>query len=82
MDQLLFINIKLWSNIIRIVNQLFFISFSDVDSKCTEFEHGTSLHVAASNLSYESAKTLLQYHANPKAKDGLGRTPLGKNYII
>ncbi|KAI0207755.1 CAP-Gly domain-containing linker protein 4 [Lamellibrachia satsuma] len=48
----------------------------DVDSPCTEFEHGTPLHIAASNLACEAAAILLQHGANPRIKDDLGRTPL------
>ena len=55
--------------------------FLDVDSPCTEFEHGTPLHIAASNLACEAAAILLQHGANPRIKDDLGRTPLGKGHL-
>lgn len=51
---------------------------SDVDSPCSEFDHGSPLHIAAANLAVDSAKELLLHGANPHAKDDLGRSPLGK----
>lgn len=51
--------------------------YADIDSPCTEFEKGTPLHIAASNLSLETTKVLLQNGANTGIKDDLGRTPLG-----
>ncbi|XP_035829126.1 CAP-Gly domain-containing linker protein 3 [Aplysia californica] len=48
----------------------------DIDSTCSEFEHGSALHIAASNLALEACKLLLQNGANPSLKDDLGRTPL------
>ena len=59
-------------------NPVFFLCVVDVDSPCAEFDHGTPLHIAASNLSVEAVRVLLQNGANPHAKDDLGRTPLGK----
>uniref|UniRef100_A0A0B7AJW1 CAP-Gly domain-containing protein n=1 Tax=Arion vulgaris TaxID=1028688 RepID=A0A0B7AJW1_9EUPU len=48
----------------------------DIDSTCSEFEHGTALHIAASNLAHEACKILLQNGANPSLKDDLGRMPV------
>jgi CAP-Gly domain-containing linker protein 3/4 len=54
-----------------------FFFAADVDTRCAEFDHGTPLHIAASNLAYDSAQVLLQHGANPLIRDGLNRTPLG-----
>ena len=59
---------------------MFFLCVVDVDSPCAEFDHGTPLHIAASNLSVEAVRMLLQNGANPHAKDDLGRTPIGKRF--
>ncbi|XP_076463059.1 CAP-Gly domain-containing linker protein 3-like isoform X2 [Babylonia areolata] len=48
----------------------------DIDSACSEFEHGTALHIAASNLAHEAIKVLVQNGANPGLKDDLGRVPI------
>ncbi|BFY99568.1 hypothetical protein BsWGS_02608 [Bradybaena similaris] len=48
----------------------------DIDSTCSEFEHGTALHIAASNLAHEACKILLQNGANSSLKDDLGRMPV------
>lgn len=48
----------------------------DIDSTCSEFENGTSLHIAASNLAHEAIKVLLQNGANHGLKDDLGRAPI------
>ncbi|CAL1530139.1 unnamed protein product [Lymnaea stagnalis] len=48
----------------------------DIDCTCSEFEHGTALHIAASNLAHEACKILLQNGANPSLKDDLGRMPV------
>ncbi|XP_060081440.1 CAP-Gly domain-containing linker protein 4-like isoform X1 [Ylistrum balloti] len=48
----------------------------DIDSTCSEFDHGSSLHIAASNLAYEAVKVLLQNGANPMMKDDMGRGPI------
>ncbi|KAK7099935.1 CAP-Gly domain-containing linker protein 3-like isoform X2 [Littorina saxatilis] len=48
----------------------------DIDSTCSEFEHGTALHIAASNLAHEAIKVLVQNGANPGLKDDLGRIPI------
>jgi ankyrin repeat protein len=51
---------------------------ADIDSTCSEFENGTALHIAASNLAHEAIKVLIQNGANPSLKDDLGRIPLGE----
>ncbi|KAJ8306320.1 hypothetical protein KUTeg_016865 [Tegillarca granosa] len=48
----------------------------DIDSLCSEFDHGSALHIAASNLAYEAVKVLLQNGANPLLRDNKGRIPL------
>ncbi|KAK3095868.1 hypothetical protein FSP39_020144 [Pinctada imbricata] len=48
----------------------------DIDSTCTEFDNGSSLHIAASNLAYEAVKVLLQSGANALLKDDQDRTAL------
>ena len=52
--------------------------FTDIESACSEFENGTALHIAASNLSHEAVKVLIQNGANPALKDDLGRTAFGE----
>ncbi|XP_046583518.1 CAP-Gly domain-containing linker protein 4-like isoform X1 [Haliotis rubra] len=47
----------------------------DIDSTCSEFEHGTALHIAASNLAHEAVKVLLHNGADPRLKDDLGNMP-------
>lgn len=41
-------------------------------------EHGTLLHIAATNFAWKTVQVLLKNGANPLEKDDLGRTPLGK----
>lgn len=53
--------------------------FTDIDSRCTEFDNGTALHIAASNLAHEAVKVLLQNGANSLVKDDMDRKPLGKS---
>lgn len=48
----------------------------DIDSRCTEFDNGTALHIAASNLAHEAVKVLLQNGANSLIKDDMDRKPL------
>lgn len=50
---------------------------TDIDSICSEFDNGSTLHIAASNLASEAVRFLLQNGANPLLKDDLGRTALG-----
>ena len=54
------------------------VSLTDIDSTCSEFEHGTALHIAASNLAHEAIKVLVQNGANTGLKDDLSRIPLGE----
>lgn len=49
----------------------------DIDSPCNEYENGSALHIAAHNLAVNSALVLVEFGANTKLKDNLGRTPLG-----
>ena len=53
------------------------ILFADIDSTCSEFDHGSALHIAASNLAFEAVKILLQNGANATQKDEKERTALG-----
>ncbi|KAL4236501.1 CAP-Gly domain-containing linker protein 4 [Mactra antiquata] len=48
----------------------------DIDSRCSEFDNGTALHIAASNLAHEAVKVLLQNGANSLVKDDMDRKPL------
>ncbi|KAL3867597.1 hypothetical protein ACJMK2_040479 [Sinanodonta woodiana] len=48
----------------------------DIDSPCSEYDNGSALHIAASNLAYEAVKVLLQNGANVELKDEKGRTAL------
>ena len=47
----------------------------DVDSGCVEYESGTALHIAASNISLAAARVLLKFGADTEACDDLGRKP-------
>jgi len=46
---------------------------SDVDTQCVEYENGTPLHIAASNLCLGAARVLLKFGADVEATDDLGR---------
>ncbi|CAJ0944390.1 unnamed protein product [Ranitomeya imitator] len=48
---------------------------SDVDATCSDFDFGTALHIAASNLCLGAVKALLEYRANPAFRDDQGRVP-------
>ncbi|CAH1243559.1 CLIP3 [Branchiostoma lanceolatum] len=48
----------------------------DVDNLCQEYDNGTPLHIATTNLCFEAARCLLQHGADPTIKDSAGRTPL------
>ena len=48
----------------------------DVDTICGEYENGTSLHIAAANLSVEAAKILLSFGADKDLLDDLARKPI------
>ncbi|XP_073412451.1 CAP-Gly domain-containing linker protein 4 isoform X1 [Dendrobates tinctorius] len=47
----------------------------DVDATCSDFDFGTALHIAASNLCLGAVKALLEYRANPAFRDDQGRVP-------
>lgn len=47
----------------------------DINRPCSDFENGTALHIAASNLCLDGASVLLEFNANPAVRDDLGRTP-------
>nr|XP_033795052.1 CAP-Gly domain-containing linker protein 4 [Geotrypetes seraphini]XP_033795053.1 CAP-Gly domain-containing linker protein 4 [Geotrypetes seraphini]XP_033795054.1 CAP-Gly domain-containing linker protein 4 [Geotrypetes seraphini] len=47
----------------------------DVDSTCSDFDFGTALHIAASNLCSAAVKCLLENGANPAFRDDKGRIP-------
>ncbi|XP_018423675.1 PREDICTED: CAP-Gly domain-containing linker protein 4 isoform X2 [Nanorana parkeri] len=47
----------------------------DVDATCSDFDFGTALHIAASNLCLGAARALLENRANPAFRDDKGRTP-------
>ncbi len=49
---------------------------ADVDTCCAEFENGTALHIAASNLSAGAATVLVAFGADADIKDDLARRPL------
>jgi len=49
---------------------------ADVDTHCVEYENGTALHIAASNLSLGAARVLLKFGANIETTDDLGRKPV------
>lgn len=49
----------------------------DINSQCREFEGGSPLHIAATNLCTEAVKLLLEHNADVTMKDYSGRTPLG-----
>ena len=44
---------------------------ADVDTTCEEFEKGSALHIAATNLSVEAAKALLGFGADVQLTDEL-----------
>ena len=44
-------------------------------TRCVEYESGTALHIAASNLSLGCARVLLKFGADSDARDELGRKP-------
>ncbi|XP_014343318.1 CAP-Gly domain-containing linker protein 4 isoform X5 [Latimeria chalumnae] len=45
----------------------------DVDATCSDFDFGTSLHIAASNLCLGAVKCLLEHGANPAFRDDKGQ---------
>nr|BAC35936.1 unnamed protein product [Mus musculus] len=47
----------------------------DVDATCSDFNFGTSLHIAAHNLCAGAVKTLLELGANPAFRNDKGQIP-------
>ncbi|XP_077586779.1 CAP-Gly domain-containing linker protein 4 [Stigmatopora nigra] len=47
----------------------------DIDATCSDFDFGTALHIAASNLCTSAATCLLDLGANPAFKDDKGQYP-------
>ena len=47
-----------------------------MDSTCVEYENGSALHIAATNLSFEAVRVLLGFGADPDLKDDLARKPV------
>ncbi|XP_059504616.1 CAP-Gly domain-containing linker protein 4-like isoform X3 [Stegostoma tigrinum] len=51
-------------------------SAGDVDATCSDFNFGTSLHIAASNLCLSAVKCLLEHGANPVFRNDKGQMPV------
>ncbi|KAM4692702.1 CAP-Gly domain-containing linker protein 4 [Discoglossus pictus] len=47
----------------------------DVDATCSDFDFGTALHIAASNLCMGAVRGLLEHGANPAFRDDKGCIP-------
>ncbi|KAJ8401198.1 hypothetical protein AAFF_G00387800 [Aldrovandia affinis] len=47
----------------------------EVDATCSDFDFGTALHIAASNLCVSAAKCLLELGANPAFRNEKGQCP-------
>uniref|UniRef100_A0A3P8R7A8 CAP-Gly domain-containing protein n=1 Tax=Astatotilapia calliptera TaxID=8154 RepID=A0A3P8R7A8_ASTCA len=47
----------------------------DVDATCSDFDFGTALHIAASNLCTSAVKCLLELGANPAFRNEKGQCP-------
>ncbi|XP_013865300.1 CAP-Gly domain-containing linker protein 4 isoform X3 [Austrofundulus limnaeus] len=47
----------------------------EVDATCSDFDFGTSLHIAASNLCTSAVKCLLELGANPAFRNDKGQSP-------
>ncbi|KAE8600302.1 hypothetical protein XENTR_v10013176 [Xenopus tropicalis] len=47
----------------------------DVDATCSDFDFGTALHIAASNLCLGAVRSLLEHGANPAFRDDKGQVP-------
>ncbi|XP_047467675.1 CAP-Gly domain-containing linker protein 4-like isoform X2 [Mugil cephalus] len=47
----------------------------DVDATCSDFDFGTALHIAASNLCTSAVKCLLELGANPAFRNERGQCP-------
>ena len=50
-----------------------FLQGIDVDTVCTEYENGTALHIAATNLGVSAVQVLLNFGADPNLTDDLAR---------
>ncbi|XP_031557879.1 CAP-Gly domain-containing linker protein 3-like isoform X2 [Actinia tenebrosa] len=48
----------------------------DVNARCKEFDNGTALHIASSNLCIEAVKSLLDHGADVSTRDKLNRIAL------
>ncbi|CAL8285723.1 unnamed protein product [Lota lota] len=48
----------------------------DVDATCSDFDFGTALHIAASNLCTSAVRCLLELGANPAFKNEKGQCPV------
>ncbi|RVE56970.1 hypothetical protein OJAV_G00211540 [Oryzias javanicus] len=48
----------------------------DIDATCSDFDFGTALHIAASNLCTSAVKCLLELGANPAFKNEKGQCPV------
>uniref|UniRef100_A0A8D0GYB7 CAP-Gly domain containing linker protein 3 n=1 Tax=Sphenodon punctatus TaxID=8508 RepID=A0A8D0GYB7_SPHPU len=46
-----------------------------LNSTCSDFNHGTALHIAASNLCLGAVKCLLEHGANPAVRNSKGQAP-------
>nr|XP_008172238.1 CAP-Gly domain-containing linker protein 3 [Chrysemys picta bellii] len=46
-----------------------------LNSTCSDFNHGTALHIAASNLCLGAVKCLLEHGANPAVRNSKGQVP-------
>ncbi|CAN9493060.1 unnamed protein product [Ophioblennius macclurei] len=46
-----------------------------LNSTCSDFHYGTSLHIAASNLCLGAVKCLLEHGANPSVRNDKGQVP-------
>ncbi|KAF7656467.1 hypothetical protein LDENG_00040350 [Lucifuga dentata] len=46
-----------------------------LNSPCSDFHHGTALHIAASNLCLGAVKCLLEHGANPVVRNDKGQVP-------
>ena len=61
---------------LTIIDTLRTLQGIDVDTICGEYENGTSLHIAAANLSVEAARILLSFGADKDLLDDLARKPV------
>ncbi|KAJ8289590.1 hypothetical protein GJAV_G00003060 [Gymnothorax javanicus] len=59
--------------LIRVVLQA--SQLGEVDATCSDFDFGTALHIAASNLCLSAAKCLLELGANPAFRNDKGQCP-------